>query len=101
MKRYALAVLALLATSSAHAENLVIGCPLLAKYSDSDVSYLLQHARSVLSEQEVGRIYAKYVSLKGACQTDAHASRVVPVSATLRSWLAQNGVDLARIGRAL
>jgi hypothetical protein len=99
MNRVAFVLAAMLASSGAYAENVVIGCPLLEKYSDSDVHALLSEARSILSEQEVGHIYYRYVSLKNACQTNAKASRTVAVSGALRSWLAQRGIDVARLGR--
>jgi hypothetical protein len=70
-------------------------------YSESDVNMLLTQARSVVGEQEIGRIYSRYVALKNACQTNSSASGVVPVSATLRNWLAQNGVNISRLGKQL
>jgi hypothetical protein len=99
MNRAALVLVAMLLSSSAYAETIVIGCPLLSKYSDADVNNLLGQARSVLSEQEVGHIYHRYVSLKTACQTNANASRSVAVSGALRTWLAQRGIDVASLGR--
>jgi hypothetical protein len=101
MKRTALALFFLLISSAAHAENIVVGCPLLSKYSDSDVRTLLNEVRSVLSEKEVGTIYSRYLSLRSACQTNSSASRVLPVSDRLRSWLAQYGVDVKQLGRQL
>ena len=101
MKRYVLALSLLVASSNAYADSITIGCQLLSKYSDSDVGTLLNHARSVINEQEIGKIYYKYVTLKNACQTNANASRVVPVSAGLRNWLAQNGIDVNRLGKQL
>jgi len=101
MKRAALALVAMLISSTAYADSILIGCPLINKYSASDVSMLLTHARSVISEQEIGKIYQRYVALKNACQTDANASRVVPVSTGLRSWLAQNGIDVNKLGKQL
>ncbi len=99
MKLPALGLAAALIASPAYAENVVIGCPLVQQYSEDQVHYLLNQARAVISEQEVGKIYQRYVSLKSACQANASASRVVFVSPTLRSWLAQNGVDVAKIGK--
>lgn len=94
MKLPCLAIAAALIASPVYAESIVVGCPLVKHYSESQVNSLLSQARAVISEQEVGRIYYKYVALKNACQTNGAASRVVPVSATLRNWLAQNGVDI-------
>jgi hypothetical protein len=101
MKLPALALTAALVCSPAYAENIVIGCPLLQQYSEGQVNYLLNQARAVISEQEVGKIYYRYVSLKNACQANGNASRVVSVSPTLRSWLSQNGIDVSKIGRQL
>ena len=101
MKLPALVVTAMLVSSTAYADNIVIGCPLVKMYSDSDVSMLLTRARSIISEQEISQIYSRYVVLKNACQTNSNASRVVPVSATLRNWLAQNGVNINRLGKQL
>ncbi len=101
MKRCVLALGLLVVTSNAYADSITIGCPLLSKYSDSDVSTLLNHAKSVINEQEVAKIYYKYITLKNACQTDANAFRVVPVPASLRNWLAQNGIDVNRLGKQL
>lgn len=101
MRLPALAIAAALLSTPVHAENLAIGCPLLAQYSDSQVHYLLGEARSIIGEQETSRIYSKYVSLKSACQVDQRAVRVVSVSPTLRNWLAQNGVDIRSFGRLL
>jgi hypothetical protein len=101
MKRTAFALFFLLISSAAYADNIVVGCPLLNKYSDNDVRTLLGEVRSVLSDKEVGTIYSRYLSLRSACQTDTKASRVLPVSEKLRSWLAQYGVDVRQLGRAL
>jgi hypothetical protein len=101
MKLPALVVLTMLVSSTAYADTIVIGCPLIKMYSDSDVSMLLARARSIISEQEINQIYSRYVVLKNACQTNSNASRVVPVSATLRNWLAQNGVNVSRLGKQL
>lgn len=101
MKRTALAILFLLVSSAAHSENVVVGCPLLSKYSDSDVRTLLGEVRSVLSDKEVGTIWSRYLSLRSACQTNSNASRVLPVSDKLRNWLAQYGVDVRQLGRQL
>src|SRR5208282_3905573 len=101
MKLHTLVVAAMLVSSTAYADNIVIGCPLIKMYSESDVNMLLTQARSVISEREIGQIYSRYVVLKNACQTNSNASRVVPVSATLRNWLAQNGVDISRLGKQL
>ncbi len=101
MKLPVLAVAALLVSSSAHADNIVVGCPLIKKYDQSSVNYLLSQARSVIGEQEVGKIYSRYVALKQACQTNSKASGVVPVSATLRNWLSQQGVNIASAGKQL
>jgi hypothetical protein len=104
MKRTALALfflLILLISSAAHADNIVVGCPLLEKYSDSDVRMLLSEVRSVLSDKEVGTIWSRYLSLRSACETNSNASRVLPVSERLRNWLAQYGVDVRQLGRRL
>ena len=101
MKRTAFALFFLLISSAASADNIVVGCPLLNKYSDTEVRTLLGEVRSVLSDKEVGTIYSRYLSLRSACQTDAKASRVLPVSEKLRNWLAQYGVDVRQLGRAL
>ena len=101
MKLPALVALTMLVSSTAYADNIVIGCPLIKMYSDSDVSMLLTRARSIISEQEINQIYSRYVTLKNACQTNSNASRIVPVSATLRNWLAQNGVSISRLGKQL
>jgi hypothetical protein len=101
MKRYALALAVILMSSTAHAENVVVGCPLVAKYSESSVSMLLSRARSVMSEGEINKIYVRYVSLKHACATNAKASSTLPVSAGLRQLLADYGVDVHSLGRQL
>jgi hypothetical protein len=101
MKLPALAMAAALFAFPASAENIMIACPLVQQYSEDQVSYLLNQARSVISEQEVGKIYHRYLSLKNACHANAKAYQVVFVSPTLRSWLAQNGVDMSKIGRQL
>jgi hypothetical protein len=101
MKRLAILLTAMLISSAAYADNIVIGCSLISRYSESDVNMLLGQARSILSEREVGGIYYRYVSLKNACQTNANASRVVPVSSVLRNWLAQNGIDVNKLGKQL
>ncbi|PWB84223.1 MAG: hypothetical protein C3F11_02585 [Methylocystaceae bacterium] len=99
MRRPALAIAAALLSSSVHAETVAIGCPLVAQYSEDQVRYLLNEVRSVVGEQEAGRIYSKYVGLKSACRADYNAVRVVSVSPTLRDWLAQNGVDIKKFAR--
>jgi hypothetical protein len=96
MKRFALAIIAAGISIPAHAENVVVGCPLVRQYSDSQVHYLLNQVRPVVSEQEIGKIYYKYVNLKNACQVNDNAVQVVAVSPSLRSWLAQNGVDIKK-----
>jgi hypothetical protein len=99
MKRIAFALAALLISSTAHAENVVIGCPLLSKYSESDVQTLINYARSAVSERELVKIYSQYLSLRNACHTNTGASRTVAVSDTLRNWLAQNGISLREFSR--
>jgi hypothetical protein len=101
MKLPTLVIATMLASSTAYADSIVIGCPLIKMYSESDVSMLLTKARSVISEQEINQIYSRYVVLKNACQTNSSASRAVPVSAILRNWLAQNGVNISRLGKQL
>lgn len=101
MRFPALAIAATIISSPVHAENVTIGCPLVAQYSEDQVHSLLSEVRSVVGEQEAGRIYAKYVSLKSACRADYNAVRVVTVSPTLRNWLAQNGVDIKKFARQL
>jgi hypothetical protein len=101
MKLPALAIAATLVTSGAYAENIIIGCPLIRQYSEDQVQLLLNQARSVISEQEVGKIYYRYVSLKNACQANNNASRVVSVSPTLRNWLNQYGINISKVGRQL
>jgi hypothetical protein len=101
MKLPALAVLATLVSLPAHAERVTIGCPLVTQYSESEINYLLQEVRSVVGEQEAGRIYAHYLDLRNACRVDGNAVRTVTVSPTLRDWLAQNGVDIRRYSRRL
>lgn len=99
MKRATIIAAMILMSFPAFAEKVVIGCPLVAQYSEDQVVYLLNEARSIIGEQETGRIYGHYIGLRGACQRDANAVRVVAVSATLRDFLAQNGVDITRYAR--
>lgn len=101
MKLPALVIAAALLSSPVHAEKVTIGCPLVTQYSEDQVNYLLNEARSVIGVQETGRIYSHYLNLKSACQGNYNAVRVVTVSPTLREWLAQNGVDIRRLGRQL
>ena len=96
MKIPALVVASILVSSTAYANNVVVGCQLMNRYSESDVSMLLTKARSVIGDHEVNQIYGRYVVLKNACQTNSNASSVVPVSTTLRNWLAENGVNIGR-----
>lgn len=101
LKLSALAILMAVVASPARAESVVIGCPLIEQYSEDQVHSLLSQARAVLSEQEIGKIYHKYVSLRSDCQVNGAARRVVQVSPTLRSWLAENGVDIRTLGNRL
>ncbi len=96
MKLPALVIASMLISSTAYANNVVVGCQLMNRYSESDVNMLLNRARSVISDHEVSQIYGRYVVLKNACQTNSNASSVVPVSANLRNWLAENGVNIGR-----
>jgi hypothetical protein len=91
----------MLISSTAYADNIVIGCPLINMYGESDVNILLSKARSVIGDREAGQIYGRYIVLKSACQTNSNASSVLPVSAILRTWLSQNGVDIGRFGKPL
>ncbi|MBY6240788.1 hypothetical protein [Methylosinus sp. Sm6] len=99
MKLPALAALATCLSLPAYAEKVTIGCPLVAQYSESEVHYLLNEVRLVVGDQEAGRIYAHYLDLRNACRVNGAAVRTVTVSPTLRSWLAQNGVDIRRFAR--
>ena len=101
MKLPALVIASMLISSTAYANNVVIGCQLINMYSESDVNMLLTKARSVIGDHEVNQIYGRYVVLKNACQTNSNASSVVPVSTTLRNWLAENGVNISRFAKAL
>ena len=96
MKLPALVIASMLISSTAYANNIVVGCQLMNRYSESDVSMLLAKARSVIGDHEVNQIYGRYIGLRNACQTNSSASSVVPVSATLRNWLAENGVNIGR-----
>lgn len=96
MKLSALAITAAVISSPAYAENIVIGCPLIRQYSEAQVNLLLSQVRSVLGEQEIGMIYNKYVSLKNACKVNDNAVRIVSVSPTLHTLLAQNGVNIKK-----
>jgi len=99
MKLHALAVTTALIASPACADSLKISCPLVQQYSEGQVNYLLNQARSVVGDQEVGKIYHKYVGLKNECLVNGNAFRIVPVTAALREWLAQNGVDVKAASR--
>jgi hypothetical protein len=101
MKIPALAAAAALLSTPALAESVTIGCPLVAQYSQEQVDYLLNEARSIIGEREAGRIYSKYIGLKNDCRVNYRAVRVVTVSPMLRDWLAQNGVDIRRFARQL
>ncbi|ATQ68417.1 MULTISPECIES: hypothetical protein [Methylosinus] len=101
MKLPALAALATCLSLPAYAEKVTIGCPLVAQYSDNDINYLIGEVRSVVGDQEAGRIYAHYLDLRNACRVNGDAVRTVTVSPTLRDWLAQNGVDIRRFARRL
>jgi len=101
MKRSALVLAAMLISTAAYAENIVIGCPVVYRFSEFEVNALLSEARSVLPEQEVGGIYARYLALKSACRTNPAATRSVAVSSGLRSLLAQHGVDVAQLRTAM
>lgn len=101
MKIPALAALATCLSLPAYAEKVTIGCPLVSQYSENEVHYLIQEARSAVGEQEAGRIYSHYVDLRSACRVNGNAVRTVTVSPTLRDWLAQNGVDIRRFARRL
>jgi len=96
MKLPALVIASMLISSGAYANNIVVGCQLMSRYSESDVNMLLAKARSVISDHEVNQIYGRYIVLRNACQTNSNASSVVPVSANLRNWLAENGVNIGR-----
>jgi len=100
-KRSALVLAAMLLSTAAHAENIIIGCPVVYKFSEFEVNTLLSEARSVLPEHEVGGIYARYLALKSACRTNPAATRSVAVSGGLRSLLAQHGVDVSQLRTAL
>ena len=91
----------MLVSSTAFADNIVIGCPLIKMYSESDVNMLIAQARSVTSETELSRIYDRYLILKNACNTNSNASSVVPVSANLRSWLSRNGINISMLGKQM
>lgn len=101
MKLPALVTVAALLSFPAHAEKVTIGCPLVTQYSEGQVHYLLNEVRSVVGEQEAGRIYGHYISLRSACRVNDNAVRTVTVSPTLRTWLAQNGVDLRQFARQM
>jgi len=101
MKLPALVIASMLISSTAYANNVVIGCQLINMYSESDVNMLLTKARSVIGDHEVSQIYGRYIVLRNACQTNSNASSVVPVSATLGNWLAQNGVNIGRFAKPL
>jgi hypothetical protein len=96
MKLPTLIIASMLISSTAYANNVVVGCQLMGRYSESDVHMLLAKARSVIGDHEVNQIYGRYIGLRNACQTNSNASSVVPVSATLRNWLAENGVNIGR-----
>jgi len=97
MKLLLAALTFVLASSPVLAESVTIRCPLIRQYSDMQVSFLVNRASSIIGEQEAGRIYSKYISLKAECSANGNASRVVPVSAKLKSWLTENGVDLYKM----
>ncbi len=101
MKLHTLVVAAMLVSSTAHADNIVIGCPLIKMYSETDVNMLITQARSVISETELSRIYNRYLILKNACHTNSNASSVLPVSANLRSWLSKNGINISMLGKQM
>ncbi len=96
MKLPTLVIASMLISSTAYANNIVVGCQLMNRYSESDVNMLLAKARSVIGDHEVNQIYGRYIGLRNACQTNSNASSVVPVSTTLRNWLAGNGVNIGR-----
>jgi LPS O-antigen subunit length determinant protein (WzzB/FepE family) len=96
MKPFAFALSLALLASPAWAESVVIRCPLIHQYSDLQVNLLFNQATSAIGEQEAGRIYSKYLSLRSECSANANASRTVSVSDKLKNWLNQSGVDIRR-----
>ena len=100
-KRSTLVLAAMLISTAAHAENIVIGCRVVYRFGEFEVNALLSQARSVLPEQEVNAIYGRYLALKSACRTNPAATRSVAVSGGLRSLLAQHGVDVSQLRTAL
>ncbi len=99
MKKSALAAAAavVLLGSPAHAGKIVIGCTMIKEYSDFEVNMMIGRVRSAVGEQEAGKLYNKYVSLKNECRGNASASRTVAVSPALNAWLVENGVNVEKI----
>jgi LPS O-antigen subunit length determinant protein (WzzB/FepE family) len=96
MKPLAFALSLALLASPAWAENVVIRCPLIQQYSDLQANLLFNQAASAIGQQEAGRIYSKYLSLRSECAANANASRTVAVSDKLKNWLSQSGVDIRK-----
>ena len=64
MKLPALVIASMLISSTAYANNFVIGCQLINMYNESDVNMLLTKARSVIGDHEVSQIYGRYIVLR-------------------------------------
>lgn len=99
MRPIALALTLALVSSSAMAETVVVGCPLVQQYSDFQVNMLLGQAREAIGDGEAAKIEAKYHSLKSECRTNSKASRAVAVPPALRQLLADNGIDIRGVAR--
>lgn len=87
------------ALTTASAQDLRIGCPLVQQYGGAEVSLMLERARSTIGESEANALYAKYVGLKKDCTSDQSASRVVRLSPAMQKLLSDYGVSVRRLAQ--
>jgi hypothetical protein len=85
---------AVIGSSPAYAQKLLIGCVLVKQHSGSEVKMLLDQVRATVGDREANSLHAQYVDLKNNCQSNLKASKVVHISAAMNRLLDEYGVNV-------
>lgn len=75
------------------ANSLSINCPMIKKFSEFEVNYMVRQLNEVIGAKEADRLYSRYIAFKSECSINPNLTLKLALSQNLKEWLAQNDVQ--------